>query len=254
MEEWREVVGFPNYHVSNKGRITGQNGKVKKPWFRDEHPTMQLCDGGRHQNLLVRRIVYEAFVGPIPAKMFVINADGDPMNNSIENLKLVEKNSYKKKQDFTHKASDGPDMPPLTDMDNEGTIKLWEAIVDRAVADAAKSLNEYQRKDAYRFLTKTITQYLDIYPEYAAESALQRISEYLMPKEKTKPEKEQAPAWKERCKECMYHLNISGDSSNKSKMTIACGYMYYTGKRRGMPGSECTRFEPYEQQAKGSEI
>lgn len=51
------------------------------------------------ERLQVHRIVYELFFGAIPHGMLIDHADGNPSNNSIENLRLAtsQQNSFNRK-------------------------------------------------------------------------------------------------------------------------------------------------------------
>lgn len=92
MKIWRPVVGFEDrFSVSPEGEIRrNRDGYILRP-----HPvvggylrvTMSL--NGRARNILVHRIVMEAFVGPCPEGHEVDHEDGDPANNALSNLSYM---------------------------------------------------------------------------------------------------------------------------------------------------------------------
>lgn len=94
-EEWRPVVGFPNYEVSNIGGVrswTHKNGRRRTPKIRAlgfghvGHRNVTLRVSGRTYLRSVHRMVLEAFIGPCPPDMECRHIDGNPGNNRLDNL------------------------------------------------------------------------------------------------------------------------------------------------------------------------
>ena len=93
VEEWREVVGFDGYEVSNLGRVrswrsrNGRGRAAEPHMLRLEVRARYLYAvlGGKAVRL--HRLVLAAFVGPCPAGMQGCHNDGDPMNNRLPNLR-----------------------------------------------------------------------------------------------------------------------------------------------------------------------
>lgn len=89
-EEWRPVVGFADYYVSNLGRI--KSTKWTKPrimkFGRDPagYPCVQLCVRNRIHVRRVHRLVVEAFQGPRPEGYECRHLNGDKADNRLENL------------------------------------------------------------------------------------------------------------------------------------------------------------------------
>lgn len=103
MTEWRSVSGYEGfYEVSSDGQVRGcqrtvgaANGKTKVITSKPLKPTVQQPSGHLHVSLYrerkryhraVHRAVLEAFVGPCPDGMEACHRDGNPANNSVENL------------------------------------------------------------------------------------------------------------------------------------------------------------------------
>ena len=86
-EEWRPVVGFSDYEVSDLGRVRS----YKRVKVRILHPTyngsgsMRVELAGKKR--LVHILVLEAFVGLRPEGMECRHLDGDFTNNKVENLR-----------------------------------------------------------------------------------------------------------------------------------------------------------------------
>ena len=85
-EQWRAVEGYPEYEVSNLGRVR-KNGKltplhrVGKGYLRT---TLQK-DGKQKQDY-IHRIVAKAFIPNPENKPTVNHIDGDKNNNRVSNL------------------------------------------------------------------------------------------------------------------------------------------------------------------------
>lgn len=97
-ETWRRAVGFPDYEVSDLGRVRSNDrmvygyfkpGRILKVGERRHkgrlnHISVRL---GRGKSLRVHRLVLEAFVGPCPPGHEGCHNDGDPTNNRLSNLR-----------------------------------------------------------------------------------------------------------------------------------------------------------------------
>lgn len=96
-EEWRDVVGFPAYEVSNFGRVRSwwsTHGhsrlvpRLRTPVAakkRGGYLTVLLV-GSERRLRFVHHLVLEAFVGPRPAQQECRHKDGNVTNNTVDNL------------------------------------------------------------------------------------------------------------------------------------------------------------------------
>lgn len=90
-EEWRPIVGFPDYMVSDKGRVLST--RRREPRVLRANPTtngyLQVLlwrpEGGRRAHR-VHVLVAEAFYGPRPNGHQVRHLDGNQLNNCRSNL------------------------------------------------------------------------------------------------------------------------------------------------------------------------
>src|SRR5579872_6660011 len=90
MEQWRE---FGNYEVSNIGRIRRavggagcRAGRIIAQWVTRKHATVLLWHDGKSKHHSVADLVAHCFIGLKPQGWEVNHIDGDPLNNSVENL------------------------------------------------------------------------------------------------------------------------------------------------------------------------
>ena len=99
-EQWKPVTGYEGqYRVSDTGLVAGvtrklvdgrtYKGRMLRPSGRKEgHTHVVLSHGAEKRTYQVARLVYTAFVGPIPTNHRVFFKDGDPKNNHVSNLAL----------------------------------------------------------------------------------------------------------------------------------------------------------------------
>lgn len=103
-EQWRQVPGWPEYEVSDAGRVRSVTrtitrgdgvevrltGKVLAPATSPEgYQQVGLCRAGAVHHVGVHRLVYAAFHGPIPKGLHVDHINGNPADNQIFNLRVV---------------------------------------------------------------------------------------------------------------------------------------------------------------------
>lgn len=88
-EEWKPIAGFPNYAVSNKGRVMNlKTGKVLKYAINGMgYPFVILCKANsKPKNIKVHRLVALAFI-PNPDNLTQVNhIDEVKTNNDVSNL------------------------------------------------------------------------------------------------------------------------------------------------------------------------
>lgn len=89
MEEFKSIPGFEGrYEASNKGRLRDSRGNIlKQTPASSGHLTVNLNNGERRKSYLVHRIIAETFFGF--SNLVIDHVDGNPANNSIENLEYV---------------------------------------------------------------------------------------------------------------------------------------------------------------------
>lgn len=94
-EEWKPVVGFPDYAVSSLGRVkrivpdyVGRVGGILKPTRSGRYVGITLYKNCEPFFFHVHRIVCEAFHGDPPSGRYhAAHGDGDGLNNRSDNLR-----------------------------------------------------------------------------------------------------------------------------------------------------------------------
>lgn len=94
-EAWKTINEFPNYAISDIGRVKSLvNSVFKKPgdimsqFMSPFYCKVSLYKNKKHYTRSVHRIMAETFLGDAPtAKHQVGHIDGNPKNNDVSNLK-----------------------------------------------------------------------------------------------------------------------------------------------------------------------
>lgn len=86
-EIWKKVDGFPNYSVSNLGRVRNdKSGKQLKPYNMLGYTQVTLRHGGMSVKHTIHRLVAKAFIPNPEGKPQVNHIDGIRSNNCVDNL------------------------------------------------------------------------------------------------------------------------------------------------------------------------
>lgn len=104
-EEWRDIVGYEGfYQVSSRGRVRsldritsdGKHLKGKLKTSSSKYRIVTLYKDSQYENVLVHRLVANAFL-PNPNNLpEVDHIDGDPSNNDLHNLRWVTRSQNAK--------------------------------------------------------------------------------------------------------------------------------------------------------------
>lgn len=130
MEDWRPIVEFPAYNVSDQGRVANsKTGRIMK--LIENQKTILyvgLFDGERQHNRTVSKLVADAYLAAPPLRTFdsIINLDADRHNNFAENLMWRPRwFALRYHSQFIHRAGPGK---PVADMETgEQYMNVWEA-------------------------------------------------------------------------------------------------------------------------------
>ena len=86
-EKWKTVQNFPNYEVSNEGRVRNKKTcKVLSPNCVKGYLRARLYKNGVPTPIFIHRLVASAFIENPKGKPYVNHIDGNKKNNEAKNL------------------------------------------------------------------------------------------------------------------------------------------------------------------------
>lgn len=89
----KPIANYPNYQIDNAGNvysIAWNKFRLLKPIpTHDGYYRVCLCKDNNKKILSIHRLVWETYVGPVPAGKQIDHIDRDKTNNSLSNLRLV---------------------------------------------------------------------------------------------------------------------------------------------------------------------
>lgn len=90
VEEWRPAPGFPDYEVSNLGRVLSRRRRqpriLRAATTGKGYLQVTLFSDSGARNVQVHALVLSAFVGPRPDGQEIRHLDGDSTSNRLDNL------------------------------------------------------------------------------------------------------------------------------------------------------------------------
>ena len=108
-EIWKDIKGFEGlYKVSNLGRLYSYPRRGTKGGYTyggklgENYLICALYKYKIKTYVLMHRLVYETFVGPIPEGYDVHHIDHNPKNNSLDNLQLLPSSEHSMKHLAEH--------------------------------------------------------------------------------------------------------------------------------------------------------
>lgn len=88
-EQWKVVPEFPDYEVSNMGRVRRIEKHLMRPDTPRGYRRVRLCRHGVQRRFMVHALVARAFIGTIPNGYQHNHKDGNRANNCVDNLEFV---------------------------------------------------------------------------------------------------------------------------------------------------------------------
>ena len=96
MEEWAVIEEFPNFLISNKGRVKDRDtGRIKKVHISNQgYPQVSFIEGSKNSQRSIHRLMATAFVDGGGPGLIVRHIDEDKTNYSLDNLEWVTKEEH----------------------------------------------------------------------------------------------------------------------------------------------------------------
>ena len=106
-EYWEDIKGYPNYAVSNLGRIKNKvSGKILKPQKDYKgYLRVRLYNQKVSQRFFIHRLVMQAFCGA--SSQTVDHVNGVKSDNNLSNLRYLSREDNTRKASIGHTHSQG---------------------------------------------------------------------------------------------------------------------------------------------------
>lgn len=104
IKEYGKVAQFRNspYYATEDGKILNLEKKIELNPSRTGKYYRINAAYGLNKKILVHRMVWEAFNGPIPENVDIDHIDGDQSNNSLNNLQILSHSENLKKRNVDY--------------------------------------------------------------------------------------------------------------------------------------------------------
>lgn len=133
MQEWREIVGFSGYSVSDAGTVVNETtGRIMRTYMNSHGiETVGLMQQGVQRKRSVAVLVGDAFIRTARSIRFntPINLDGDRTNNRVANLAWRPLRFARKYHQQFHVGPQGF-LCPVQNIQTEEVFKTtWDAAI-----------------------------------------------------------------------------------------------------------------------------
>lgn len=137
-EEWRVIDDFPNYEVSNLGRVKRTTTYIGTPLHRLLNPFVNqggfrcvvLSDRGRRGIKRVARLVANAFIPNPKRHTIVFHKDGDLKNDRASNLKWISMKKFFELTGIGNRISEGRKIPVTATDVVTCTTRTFPSLID----------------------------------------------------------------------------------------------------------------------------
>jgi len=172
VERWRPIEGFPDYEVSDLGRVKRirsynnyKAGKILRPCVgKNRYAHLTLCADGVQKIVSIHVIVALAFVGPKPTPLHEVNhKDFTRTNNVYTNLEWKTKSGNAKHRsahpEWLTPSQRDPDC--MASGDKHGMVKIPDAQLPVILLKLSIGVTPQQLADQYGFSRTTIRRIKD---------------------------------------------------------------------------------------------
>lgn len=147
-EQWKEIEGFPDYEISNLGRVKRATpacqtaiGRILCPW-EQSWGYLQVTLNGKHKRVHI--LVLNAFIGKCPEGYEGNHKDGNKKNNRIDNLEWITPS-----ENMTHSYKTGlhpkllGERHPMAKLNKIQVNEIKEQLKNKKFGDVSRIAREY---------------------------------------------------------------------------------------------------------------
>lgn len=146
-ENWASIREFPDYEVSNLGRVRRATaargtcaGRIRTPVLNQKGYATFVFDRRNYPKLRMgHRLVADAFLGPIPEDMQVNHKNGVKSDNRVDNLEIVTNGENRT---HAYRTLGVPSNRPRWDKWVNRTLEWDDVTAIRTSAEPASDLAE----------------------------------------------------------------------------------------------------------------
>lgn len=135
----KPVVGYPNYLAYADGTVIRKSTRriISGTVSRKGYVRVKLHNAQGDRNIMLHRVVFEAFKYPIPDGMTINHKDGDKQNNCLANLECVTM-----RDNNIHAYKTGLRVQPIGVIRNRGSLNGNSRLTEDKVRRIKRSLLE----------------------------------------------------------------------------------------------------------------
>lgn len=131
-EKWRPIRGFPDYEVSDRGRVRSRGTLILKPDVAKGYERVTLFVSGTRHRRQVHRLVADAFIHNPDGLPIVNHKDENKRNNAVDNLEWCTQ-MYNANYGSRNDRVSGSVSKPVIQMTMMGEyIRQWSSMSDAA--------------------------------------------------------------------------------------------------------------------------
>jgi len=150
-ERWKAIALFPNYAVSNWGRIRGPRKMLRRCWTKKGYATVSLFKAGKHFTRTIHRLVAEAFI-PNPLGLPTVNhKDGVKARCRVTNLEWASYSQQEK-----HALTLGLKRPPAGSRNGRAMLGTQDVKRIRLLISSGRSQKSVA--DEYGITPQTVSK------------------------------------------------------------------------------------------------
>lgn len=189
MAEWRAVPDWPEYQVSDDGRVRRVKagggatvGRILTPWMQKAggYPAVALYRNNIRFSTTIHRLVALAFIGPQPSpKHLVAHWDDDPTNNAPGNLRWATQTENMRDADRNGFNNRG-ERNGMAKLDSVCVMAIRKMVKMRIPVDhiadgfgiVAATVRDIQSGNRWAHLLRQVSDRAALTPAVASTSAL----------------------------------------------------------------------------------